>query len=739
MMYRLNCRMFVVGACLGFASSAAAAPLDPNGFTSLGTLNVNSGTLSINTSTLQVSGAASFTGVAQAQGGGLPEIAVFTFDSVNIGASVTVTFSGSRPVALLSKGNAVIGATLDVSGSAAQDDFVGAGGPAGGASGGSGGIHDPPANPTAGNGPGGGGVAGGGGGFGGVGGVALQLPSTGGVAYGDLATGLQGGSGGAGNNAAFFAMFNVWLPGGAGAGGGGAIEIGAIGQVQLASVNSRGGDVVAFGTPGGGGSGGAVLLHGTTISLSGSILADGGETTTSPPTGFGRGGGGGGGRVHAITPTYVVGAATPTVDVTGGPGPGFAMPGGPGVALWAPTLTIVPSGQARALNASGVLSESLAGGFTLHGTDVQVDSGGLVFATVPVNRSFNTTLNGGAVQATFGLTMSGAGKLSGFGQVGGALAGSASNQIMASGGTLTVGDANSAAGFNFAGTIDVAAGATLDLRDSDKATLGSATTLAAAARLSSLNGATLGAGKTLSASGAAQVDGKFTNQGTVNGPGTAGQFLTFTDDVDGPGGYTGNVLFSDGFSPGSSPAAVSLQNFALDASSTLTIELGGMAAGTQYDQLNATGTAILAGTIDVKLINGFQPVLGNQFTVLTFASRSGDFANYTGTDIAGFLELRPTFTATSLLLTARPEVDGDINLDGAVDIFDINDVSAHWSQSGPAGDANGDGIVDIFDINLISSNWGASGGATAVPEPSAWVLAAVALVCLAVGRRWSLS
>ena len=41
-------------------------------------------------------------------------------------------------------------------------------------------------------------------------------------------------------------------------------------------------------------------------------------------------------------------------------------------------------------------------------------------------------------------------------------------------------------------------------------------------------------------------------------------------------------------------------------------------------------------------------------------------------------------------------------------------------------DANGDGTVNIFDINLISSNWGAMGAATAVPEPSSWVLLSLA-------------
>jgi hypothetical protein len=732
MFNRMRFWMLVAGVCVGITPSALAAPLDPNGFTSLGTLNISSGMLTIDTSTLQVAGAASFTGVVHAQGGGLPDIAVFAFDNINIGSGVTVTVSGARPVALLSKGNAVVGAALDVSAVDALFETVGGAAGPGGAGGGDGGVHDPPLAPTAGAGPGGGGVSGGGGGFGGAGGLATQGPTSGGPAYGNLATGLQGGSGGAGHNAMIFPQTGDWYPGSAGGGGGGAVEIGAIGQIQLASVTSRGGGAGdSFLTAGGGGSGGAVLLHGTTISISGSIIADGGESMTPQFVGgVGGGGGGGGGRVLAIPATYVLGAATPTASVAGGAG-GGGMSGSAGVAEWAPTLTVIPSGQARLLDAAGVLSETLAGGFTLRGSNLQVDAGGLAFATAPVTSAFSVALNGGSLQAGLGWTMSGLGKLSGFGQVAGAFAGSASNQILANGGTLAVGDANSPAGFSFAGTIDVAAGATLDLRDSNKAALGSATTLASGARLSSLNGADLGVGKTLSASGAAQVDGKFTNQGAVNGPAAADQFLTFTDDVDGPGNYTGNVLFSDGFSPGSSPAAVSLQNVAFDASSTLTIELGGISAGAQYDQLNATGTATLGGTMDVVRIGDFMPGLGNSFSVLNFGSRLGDFASYTGLDIGGFLQLRPQFAANALVLKARPEVDGDINLDGAVDIFDINSVSSNWGTAGPQGDANGDGIVNIFDINLISSNWGATGGGSgqaAVPEPSALLLASTTLL-----------
>lgn len=83
-------------------------------------------------------------------------------------------------------------------------------------------------------------------------------------------------------------------------------------------------------------------------------------------------------------------------------------------------------------------------------------------------------------------------------------------------------------------------------------------------------------------------------------------------------------------------------------------------------------------------------------------------------------------------------LDGDLNLDGNVDIFDVALVSAHWGQAGPAGDANNDGHVDIFDVATVSQNWTvsqdwtASQQAAAVPEPHALTLATLALLLAAL-------
>ena len=68
-------------------------------------------------------------------------------------------------------------------------------------------------------------------------------------------------------------------------------------------------------------------------------------------------------------------------------------------------------------------------------------------------------------------------------------------------------------------------------------------------------------------------------------------------------------------------------NYTQGAGGSLDIDLGGSATpGTSYDQLVVTGAASLAGTLNVDLVNGFAPSMSDTFQVLTFASRTGDFA-----------------------------------------------------------------------------------------------------------------
>jgi hypothetical protein len=300
------------------AVDTVAAPLDPNSFGSLGTLDVGSGSITIDTDALSISGAATFNGTALSQLGG-PQVAVFDFDRFNIGAGVTINVIGSRPLALLSLGSMTIASGISLNGGNGAGAVGGAAGAAGGFAGGAGGMSGGP-----GGGPGGGGAAlfseGAGGAYGGAG-VTAFGGAPGGVPYGNLLNTLQGGSGGGG-------QISIENNTGGGGGGAGAIELGAVGTLSLTSVLANGGVGAGYAHPGGSGAGGGILLHAGAYSL-GTIQALGGAAA-------GTGGAGGGGRIAVIGGTLTaeqVSALLPSVD-------GGASFGGAGVLTLQPALAI---------------------------------------------------------------------------------------------------------------------------------------------------------------------------------------------------------------------------------------------------------------------------------------------------------------------------------------------------------------------------------------------------------------
>jgi len=209
----------------------------------------------------------------------------------------------------------------------------------------------------------------------------------------------------------------------------------------------------------------------------------------------------------------------------------------------------------------------------------------------------------------------------------------AGNGTVRATGALLIGDATSASGYDFSGTLAVGSKSVL-LLDADEAELGALTTLSSGGRLNSFSGTRLGPlgsvdpSKVLTATGSATIASAFRNNGTVNGP-TGADWLTFTDDVTGAGSYTGNVRFDDGFSPGNSPAIVSLENGLLNGAH-LTMEIGGDTPGTEYDQL------LISGTLDVQdsmlefvFLNGYMLEAGKTYQLFD-GQVNGQFSQVTG-------------------------------------------------------------------------------------------------------------
>ena len=118
--------------------------------------------------------------------------------------------------------------------------------------------------------------------------------------------------------------------------------------------------------------------------------------------------------------------------------------------------------------------------------------------------------------------------------------------------------------------------------------------------------------------GKLDVKGGITNNGTFNftGGDVFGDLANY-GKFFGSAIFTGNVTNYGIVSPGSSPGMLTISgNYTQDVLGTLLIELGGNIQGTNYDFLKITGTATLAGLLDVDLYGGFIPHAGDKFNFL---------------------------------------------------------------------------------------------------------------------------
>ena len=87
---------------------------------------------------------------------------------------------------------------------------------------------------------------------------------------------------------------------------------------------------------------------------------------------------------------------------------------------------------------------------------------------------------------------------------------------------------------------------------------------------------------------------------------------------------------------GAAGALAIVGNYAQTSAGIFQLELGGLTPGSQFDLLNVSGTTNLTGTLDVSLINGFFPAVGNTFTFLTSGgTRTGSFSITNGLNIGG--------------------------------------------------------------------------------------------------------
>jgi len=187
---------------------------------------------------------------------------------------------------------------------------------------------------------------------------------------------------------------------------------------------------------------------------------------------------------------------------------------------------------------------------------------------------------------------------------------------------------------------------------------------------------------------------------------------------------------------------------------TLDIQIAGTGGAGNlngHDQLAATQTASLDGTLKLTNVDGFNPAVGSpegvngdEFMILTSPDgRSGTFSAVPGRHMGTGKFYEVNYNMSDVTLGAFQALAGDADGDKDIDITDFNILAVNFDTANIEwmdGNFDDNNDIDITDFNFLAANFAPTGygaaGPSSVPEPAAIALVIFGFSCLAYVTRF---
>lgn len=197
--------------------------------------------------------------------------------------------------------------------------------------------------------------------------------------------------------------------------------------------------------------------------------------------------------------------------------------------------------------------------------------------------------------------------------------------------------------------------------------------------------------------------------GVLVAPG--GYILSGTGKLLGTGMVVGGVTNGGRIAPGESPGQLEFVTkqgaFVQQNAGTVAIEIAGMLPGIEHDVVSIQGPLQFAGgnagTLETQFIDGFQPLIGDVYDIVTYESVNGQFASVTQPDLPCDMVVTATYLPDRIQLGVEEKCVADCDKNGQVNILDFICFQSDFVNMTPCGDCDGNAVFNILDFVCFQS------------------------------------